>query len=231
MEVEGTMAAQVEPLSGLSGEDELLAAARSGAYRLFAEIVAYPDADFVEWVEGGGIVEALRSHLEAIAPALCGSDARWEALGRAGSEDELAIEYTRLFEAGVKGPPCPLYGGLYGGTRMKVMEEAVRFYNHFGLTLSGAPRELPDHLATQLEFIHYLAYREAETLQEGEDAGPYRRAQRDFLDRHLGKWIPQLCERLRKEKAAAFFLEALESLAELLAWDAERLRRQEPATR
>jgi DMSO reductase family type II enzyme chaperone len=225
------MTAQIEPLSGLTGEEELLAAARSGAYRVFAEIVAYPDADFVEWVECGGLIEALRSHLEAISPSLCGNDAGWEALGRPGSEDELAVEYTRLFETGAKGPPCPLYGGLYGGTRMKVMEEAVRFYNHFGLTLSGAPRELPDHLATQLEFIHYLAYREAETLQEGEDAGPYRRAQRDFLDRHLGSWIPTLCERLRKEKAEPFFAATFERLADLLAWDVARLRLQVPASR
>jgi DMSO reductase family type II enzyme chaperone len=222
------MEAGTEHLTGLSSEGELLAAARSGAYRLFAEAMAYPDDEFVEWLKSGDLAEALHSHLEAIDPTLCGSEARWQALSTAGTNEEIAVEYTRLFETGAKGPPCALYGGLYGGARMKVMEEAVRFYNHFGLTLSGAPRELPDHLATQLEFAHYLAYREAETLSAGEDAGPYRRAQRDFLDRHLGSWIPKLCDRVRKEAAAPFFIETLESLSELLTWDVARLLKLEP---
>ena len=222
------MEAQVEQLTELSGEAPLLAAARSGVYRLYAEAMTYPDEDLVAWIETGGLVEALGSHLEAISPDLCGNDARWRALARGGEQDELAIEYTRLFEAGAAGPPCPLYGGLYGGTRMKVMEEAVRFYNHFGLTLSGEPRELPDHLSTQLEFVHYLAYRETETLHAGEDAGAYRRAQRDFLDRHLRAWLPKLCEKLREKEAAPYFVELLGSLGELVAWDVERLLQQEP---
>jgi DMSO reductase family type II enzyme chaperone len=113
---------------------------------------------------------------------------------------------------------------------MKTMEEAVRFYNHFGLTLSGEPRELPDHLSTQLEFLHYLAYREAEALQTGVDAGPYQRAQRDFIARHPGAWIPKLCQRLTKQNAPVYYRALLGSLADLLAWDAARLAASAPAT-
>jgi len=222
------MAEQGEFLTGLDGQAELLAAARSGAYRLFAEAMIFPDGDALAWIQEGQLADALYEHLGRIDPALCEELSCWAALRDAGPDDTLAIEYTRLFDAGAKGPPCALYGGLYGGARMKVMEEAVRFYNHFGLTLSETPRELPDHLATQLEFVHYLAYREAECLRDGRDPGPYRRAQRDFLERHLGSWIPKLCERLRDEKALPFFARLVERLGALLAWDVERLHREVP---
>lgn len=223
------MLEQGEFLTGLDGREQLLAAARSSAYRLFAEAMRFPHDDGLAWIREGRLADALREQLSEIDPALGEVPACWVALRDAGpDEDTLAIEYTRLFDAGAKGPPCPLHGGLYGGARMKVMEEAVRFYNHFGLTLSEAPRELPDHLATQLEFVHYLAYREAECLRDGRDPGPYQRAQRDFLERQPGSWIPKLSERLREEKALPLYAQLVERLAALLTWDVERLHREVP---
>jgi len=220
------MEAAGQDLTEISGDEQILAAARSSVYRLFAESMNYPDAEFCDWVKSSGLRQPLKECLSTIDAELCSDESRWGALEDAGAEDELAIEYTRLFDAGASGPPCPLYGGLYGGARMKTMEEAVRFYNHFGLTLSGEPRELPDHLVTQLEFLHYLAYREVEALQQEIDPGPYQRAQRDFIERHLGSWVPKLCQRLEKEEAAPYFKAVLENLAALLAWDHARLVQQ-----
>ncbi len=155
--------------------------------------------------------------------------ATWQALTDAGDEDDLAVEFTRLFDVGKSGPPCPLYGGLYGGTRMKTMEEAVRFYNHFGLSLSENIRELPDHLTTELEFLHFLAFREAESHQQGGDPGPYQRAQRDFIFRHPGRWVPELRERLEKNDPMPFFLELVRQLERVLVHHADGLARQETA--
>jgi DMSO reductase family type II enzyme chaperone len=106
---------------------------------------------------------------------------------------------------------------------MKTMEEAVRFYNHFGLTLSDDPRELPDHVATQLEFLHYLAFQEAQALPGKGDAGPYQRAQRDFLARHPGRWIPKLRERVEAQKPAAYFRQLIRLLDRFLAGELARL--------
>jgi DMSO reductase family type II enzyme chaperone len=204
-----------ETLSGLHGAAERRAAARSVGYRLFAEALDYPDELLLEEIREGRLARALEELLEGLAPELPGA-VDWDALRDAGDEDELQIEYTRLFDVGASGPPCPLYGGLYGGARMKTMEEAVRFYNHFGLTLSETLRELPDHLRTQLEFLHYLAFREAEALQRGADAGPYRRAQRDFLERHPGRWVPKLRGRLESQKPMRFFSELVTGLERFL---------------
>jgi DMSO reductase family type II enzyme chaperone len=197
------------------------AAARSRAYAVFAELLDYPDAWFCDAVRGGAVADALREVLAAVDPPLAAGD--FAALAEAGPEDELAVEYTRLFDVGAGGPPCPLYGGAYGGARMKAMEECVRFYHHFGLALSEAPRELPDHLVTQLEFLHYLAYREAELLARGEDAGDYRRAARDFAQRHPGRFVPKLQARLAGARAMPFYRELAARLAGFLAHDLARL--------
>jgi len=214
-------------LEGLATREEVGAALRSRAYQLFGALLTYPDAAQCEAIRCGALAETLRETIEAIDPALVGS-ADWAALGDGGTEDELAVEYTRLFDVGAAGPPCPLYGGLYHGARMKTMEEAVRFYNHFGLHVAEGegPRELPDHLSTELEFLHFLAFHEAAACQRGEDAGPYRRAQRDFVARHPGRWVPKLCERLEAQQALPFFRAALSLLAAFLETEAERLTRE-----
>jgi len=210
---------EVETLTSLEGPEQQLAAARSRAYALFSEGLAYPDDELREILTDGGLARPLRECLTAISSEIADSPERWRALQEVGGTDDLAIEYTRLFDAGASGPPCPLYGGLYAGDRMAKMEEAVRFYNHFGLTLSDEQRELPDHITTELEFMHFLAYREVEAMQAGLDPGSYQRAQRDFVVRNLGSWIPKLCERLEKERADAYFQSLLGLLAELLKAD------------
>jgi DMSO reductase family type II enzyme chaperone len=188
------------------------AGARSRVYAAFTEVFEYPDEEYFEAVRSGALAEALREVLENVDPSLF-EDADLEALSNAGEEeDDLAVEFTRLFDVGGSGPPCPLYGGLYGGARMKTMEEAVRFYNHFGLTLSESP-----------EFLHFLAFREAQTLEQGDDPGAYRRAQRDFLARHLGRWIPKMREKMERADPMPFFLELVRRLERFLASDGAHL--------
>ncbi len=221
---ENTMAsATCESIESLTGEAQQFAAARSRAYALFTEALAYPDDELRETLVEGGLVIPLQESLTTLSPRFALPDAQWQALRDIASTDELAVEHTRLFDVGASGPPCPLYGGLYAGDRMKTMEEAVRFYNYFGLTLSEEQRELPDHIATQLEFMHYLTYREVEALQAGVDPGAYRRAQRDFVGRHLGSWVPKLCQRLEKEEAGAYIRTLVGLLGDFLAWEQSHL--------
>lgn len=202
-----------------------LAAARSGSWILLATLFEYPDAELLELVRKGEVEARLRMQLAQSAPELAeASEAvSWSALRQGGADDELAIEYTRLFDVGPSGPPCPLYGGHYAGDRMKTMEEAIRFYNHFGLRPAESPRELPDHLVTELEFLHFLSFREAQALGEGADTGPWCRAQRDFVQRHPGRWVPRLRERVEKQRPMPFYRVLANLLEALLAREARRL--------
>lgn len=196
-------------------------AARSRAYAAFARLFEYPDAAVIDRIRSGAPAAELAGALAQIDPHLLPADL--EALSDAGEDDALAVEYTRLFDAGAADACCPLYGGAYGGARMKTLEEVVRFYAHFGLTLSDTLRELPDHLATQLEFLHFLAFREAEALASGGHAGPWRRAQRDFVARHPGHWVPDLHRRVAQLNPPRFYACLLAHLEAFLACEAVHL--------
>jgi DMSO reductase family type II enzyme chaperone len=191
-------------LTNLQSEAEQIAAGRSRLYQLFAAAFAFPDEDFHTAVRDGSFAAVL-AHACAALPYDLASAATLE-LGAAGeSYADFESEYIRLFDVGAAGPPCPLYGGVYVGDRMKTMEDATRFYNFFQLRMSPQMHELPDHITTELEFLHYLTFREAEARQQGVDPTPLLRAERDFLARHLCKWLPRLQGRLAKQTALPFF--------------------------
>lgn len=203
-----------------------VAAARSRAWQGLACLLDYPDDCFVETLREGAAVEGLRKLVAMLAPDVAVATS-WTRLACPETNDALASEYTRLFDTGLGGPPCPLYGGLYAADRAKVMEECVRFYNHFGLQPAESPRELPDQLLTELEFLHFLAFREMQALGEGQDPGPWRRAQRDFLQRHPARWVPRLHERLAGQNAMPFYAELVALLDALLGHELTRLLEEE----
>jgi DMSO reductase family type II enzyme chaperone len=205
-------------LANLHSAAERAAAQRSRLYQLLGAAFAFPDEEFFDAVRDGTLATALAHLCGALPYDLTGVATL--GLGGAGeSYADFEAEYIRLFDVGPAGPPCPLYGGLYIGDRMKVMEDATRFYNFFSLRVSQQLRELPDHITTELEFLHYLTFREAEARQHGLDASPLLRAQRDFLARHLCRWVPRLQSRLAKQTTLPFFPALVQFAAGFLAAD------------
>lgn len=191
-------------LEPLHHEAARAAASRSRMYGLLAGAFAFPDEEIHEAIRDGSVVNAFAAVADAL-PYAPPSIPRPELSSVTAEYIDFESEYIRLFDVGAAGPPCPLYGGVYLGDRMKVMEEATRFYNFFHLRLSPDIRELPDHITTELEFLHYLTFREAEVREAGGDVSSLLRAERDFLARHLCRWVPRLRERLAKQNAAPFF--------------------------
>jgi DMSO reductase family type II enzyme chaperone len=174
--------------------------ARSQAYLFLGRTFAFPSQAFFDDVIGGRWQEQATDFLPRLpfaAPPLAGDPPTVSC-------DDFQAEYNRLFEVGTMGgPPCPLLGGFYDRDRMRVMEELIRFYNYFGLGL--AQGQLPDHITVEMEFMHYLTYKEAEAQQIANGQESYQRAQKDFLDRHLGKWVPVLRQKLAKCQPLPFF--------------------------
>lgn len=210
-----------------SGND---AAARSDLYRVLAGSFGFPGIDFFDAVTSGEYSRILRGMIGATPLIGCLGEAdalEAELAGFRGDFDEFCAEYIRLFEvgAGQGRVPCALYGGEYTRRpRLDVMEELVRFYRYFDVALSDREREMPDHISVELEFLHYLAFRESRALQTGADARPFRRAQADFIERHPGNWVPQMRERLKKQAPARFFHGLVSVTAEILAADLEHLK-------
>lgn len=196
---------------------------RALIYRSFATAFEYPDHERIAAIRDGALGAALHQMLGALDPGLV-QDADWAALRDAGPDDDaLQVEFTRLFEAGEAGPRCPLHGGHYGGGDLQTLEELVRFYNYFGLSLSDERREQPDHLTTQLEFLHFLSFQEAQASADEESLSGLRRAQRDFLVRHPVSWVPLLRRALAAAEAMRFLVELTRLLERFLEWELHRL--------
>jgi DMSO reductase family type II enzyme chaperone len=207
-----------------SSVEEVHAAARSRLYRLLADGFLYPDTTSFEALTAGryrdGVALACEPLAYDLAPALDG-------LVACGDYIDFQADYLRLFEVGLGIPPCPLYSGIYRGGRKAVMEELTRFYNYFGLSVEQGKGELPDHISTELEFMHFLAFKESAALARREDPLPYRRAQADFLERQLVSWLPALDARLAGLEPPPYYA-ALAWLARALTQAELTLLRQSP---
>src|SRR3989304_5093571 len=189
----------------LKSPEELQTASRSRLYQLLEQAFLFPDTPFYESVRDGSFREELLAAAGGLPYALpSDADESWPTAAPASYEDFQA-EYIRLFDVGVGAPPCPLYGGIYAGGRKQVLEEVCRFYEYFGLKLPPKLRELPDHITTELEFLHFLTFKEAAALHQGKDRTSYLRAERDFLERHPGRWGPLLAQRPAGQSPLPFF--------------------------
>jgi DMSO reductase family type II enzyme chaperone len=195
--------------------------ARSRFFALVAEAFRYPDVDQIRLIGDGVLLAELAACLTQMAPEL--QEELGSSLADAGSADDLQLEYTRLFELASPGRGCSLHGGIYRGPRMKSMEELLRFYNLFGLSLVEGQSELPDHITTQLEFLQFLSYCEAELVAGGQAAGDQRRARRDFIARYPALWLPQLQDRLADKKAMDFYRSLVAILIAVLERDYQTL--------
>ena len=177
---------------------------RSRLYQLLAATLAFPSADFYDSVRDGSQRTALLAVVASLPYALSVDNEAALLPPPDSTYEAFQADYIQHFEVGTAGPPCPLYGGVYMGGRTQVWEELIRFYNHFGLHLAQGNRDLPDHLGTELEFLHYLAYREAEAESQ-ESVAALRRAQRDFLAHHPTRWLGLLTNRVAKKGAPPFY--------------------------
>jgi DMSO reductase family type II enzyme chaperone len=191
-------------LTNLETETEQGAAARSRLYGLLATAFSFPDEELYESFRDGTVARII-DEICLVLPYDFALAATPDLRSVQQPYAEFESEYICLFDVGAAGPPCPLYGGVYIGDRMKTMEDATRFYNFFQLHLSPEMRELPDHITTELEFLHYLTFREAEARQRGIDPLSLLRAERDFLARHLCRWVPRMQVRLGKQTTYPFF--------------------------
>ncbi len=177
-------------------------AASSRLYRLLADSWLYPDRAFFDALKAGEVrdhaIETCQDLPYALEPA-------FDGLVASGDYLDFQAEYLRIFEAAMGVPPCPLYSGIHQGGRKAVMEELARFYSYFGLSIEHGAGELPDHVTTELEFMHFLAFKELAALDKGRDPSPYRRAQADFLERQLVCWLPTLEGRLQGLEPPPFY--------------------------
>lgn len=112
---------------------------------------------------------------------------------------------------------CPLYETQYGAAHIyqqtHELADIQGFYKAFGLETSDIEKERGDHVSVELEFMHYLLYKQAYAQEnDGEEKVQICvDAQKKFLKEHIGKWVP-LFAILFGRKAEEGFYHALTAL-------------------
>ena len=198
------------------------AAARSAAYALFSQLVASPfDAPSPAAALPPADLPEAAAELRSQLPSQLDLGSLASAAGELDEADAepLAAAYSGLFEVGSSGAAVPLREELAETSAEKSKEETLRFYDFFGYTLAEERQWAPDHLSVQLEFLHFLSFRESRE-HDADKLASYRLAQRDFLERHPGRWFPEVLAGVRRLAREPYWRVVFEALGALL--DADR---------
>jgi DMSO reductase family type II enzyme chaperone len=191
--------------------------ARSAVYQVLGQLFAPPDAAFAERSGSGQWVADLTEAVELLA-------FDWE-IGEAPTDGDLSEgglreQYEHLFLTEHDGVRR-IWGGAYVADRDQNLVELRRAYEYYGL--GTGDDDVPyDHLTAELDFMQFLAFKEA-AASSPRLGKSFRRAQVDFLDRQLGDWLPELAVAARGSDPDPFYLWAIDRLESFVAADAKWL--------
>ena len=188
-----------------------IALQRSALYQHLAEMLTYPSESLLQSCRTGDRDNKISELLSDFPYELS-----WPGDTCAADEavSKLPSEYMRVFELPIDGQPCALYGGVHTGNRREVMEELLRYYRLFGLSVDKALNEdLPDSIPTLLEFFQFLTHKESGAT-DADEVASVRLVQKDILERHLTKWIPAIQSQLNQRKPPAFYRSSIDLLNE-----------------
>jgi putative dimethyl sulfoxide reductase chaperone len=179
---------------------------RADFYRFLAACYYEPDPAFAE--------ECMFSSMAGVASRI---DARLQVGARdlgaaydADSRQSLLVDYARLFLGPTEILASPYGSSWLTGEKTLMQESTVAIldlYRAGGFEMEEKFRELPDHIAAELEFLYLLIHREIAARREG-DASAMEAAEAlrsRLLGEHLGRWVGPFTATLRTEAHTSFY--------------------------
>jgi TorA maturation chaperone TorD len=201
---------------------------RSDCFRLLAACLYEPDKDmFLE----EKVCENLAGLLADSAPGAVQAAWKMAKALREIDQEQLSRDHAALFVGPFELLAAP-YGSVYLEKGRRVMGdstiEVARFYRQEGLEVDVS--EPPDHIAIELEFLSFLAQKEALAEVEGlaDEADRCRQVQARFLEGYLQPWLPVFCEAVRAGTENRFYLALAECLEGCISSFGRRCRAPEP---
>lgn len=201
------------------------ALARAALYELLVHSLAFPSEAHREVLRS--TVCPVLAELSTGDPAI---DGPLGVLLRALDEplDTVRAEHAAIFTH-IEPMDCPPYESAHVPAdifrQTEVMADVAGFYRAHGLFVGGAERERPDHIVTEIEFIAFMARKEAYALANlgSDEVAECRRTRDLFLRDHLGCWGPDFGRRLALVGGSSTIGAAGELLAAWLEADLEAL--------
>lgn len=190
-------------MNDLQGEMIARLRAKANVYRLLSACYYEPEVALLE----EDVFGQIQSALSVLSGDLAESAARLAASFRKAGPDALTLDHTRLFLGpfDVRAKP---YGSVYLDGENVVMGDStmavLALYRDGGFHIDESVREMPDHVALELEFLYLLNARLAAEERPGERdrlAG----LKDAFLRAHLCQWIAPFAEAMERGADTEFY--------------------------
>jgi TorA maturation chaperone TorD len=173
---------------------------RENCFRLLSACFYEPEKDF--FIKNN-LLGNLTEHLESACPEAVPFSSDMEKSIYSYTEEDLRIEYAKLF-VGPFELLAPPYGSVYLDDGNRVMGDStmqvIEIYKNEGLSKDDDFKDLPDHIAVEMEFMSYLMYKEREALHKSDldAAREYVNKQKVFLHNIIQPWVPPFCNKIRE---------------------------------
>ncbi|MBK6982904.1 MAG: molecular chaperone TorD family protein [Betaproteobacteria bacterium] len=198
-------------------------AARADLCRFLAACYYEPDARFAE----ERLFESMAEAAGRVDPGLAEAARRLGEAFASDTLDDLLLDYTRLFLGPVDTLAKP-YGSVWLGKEKTLMQDStmdvLALYEEGGFEIAEDFRELPDHVAAELEFLYLLLFRENSARRDAQSQALSENAdlKRRFLGGHLGRWAGPFCEAVRGGARSDFYRALADLTDRFIATEARR---------
>jgi putative dimethyl sulfoxide reductase chaperone len=188
-----------------------LAAAREDLARFLAGCYYEPGPEFAE----ERLFDSMLTAALAIDPELAEHARR---LGRAFAADDLQdlrVDYTRLFLGAPQALAKP-YASVWLSDQPELMQDSamalLELYQRGGFQIDPEFRDLPDHVAVELEFLYLLTHRQnqARVLRDAQALQAVAGLRTEFLVGHLGRWLGPFILAVHDHAQCEFYRELAE---------------------
>ncbi len=180
-----------------------LAEGRGRVYKFLAAVyISEPSDEMIDRMLDRPFLESL-SQIDASAKQLKDFAASFR-----GRYEDVRIEYNSLFVVPLAQYVRPYESAYRDGLTGDGVTRSVRqYYRSIGGDVTVEYGDLPDHLGAELDFMFFLCEKEKRCWgdRNGKEACQYLGAQKDFLEQHLLKWIPDLCQEIRGKTETGFY--------------------------
>jgi putative dimethyl sulfoxide reductase chaperone len=186
-------------------------AARADLCRFLAACYYQPGAEFAE----EKVFDSMLDAAAGIQPDLVARACRLGEAFSAEGPASLLVDYTRLFLGPVNAIAKP-YGSVWLDREETLMRDStmavVELYNEGGFEIDENFRELPDHIAAELEFLYLVTFNEnqARRIGDSQAAAAAAALRKRFLDEHLGVWIGPFTAAVKAGARSSFYRELAE---------------------
>lgn len=200
-----------------------LALARQELCRFLAGCYYEPGPEFAE----ERLFDSIAAAAQRISPELGEHAQRLATAFASTALQALLVDYTRLFLGAPQALAKP-YASVWLTGEPELMQESVvelqKLYAQGGFDIDEDFRDLPDHVAVELEFLYLLNFQlnQARAADDGAAAQAVEVLRTAFLVGHLGRWLGGFILAVHDHAQSDFYRELAEFTGLFVRLEGER---------